>query len=197
MTAPAAIVFVAAPAPAGVVTLTRIVQLVAAAPPASAPPASETTLVPDVAVTAPPQLLTRFGVADTRCPAGSVSVNASPDSAEAPAARVSVIVIRVSAPAATVVGATAFATDSTGLTTRFAVIVACVRPWLVCSAPCAIVFVRVPVDAVADACTGTVIVQLPAGRDRVARAQRDRVRARRGVQDAAAGRGGRPAPRPR
>ncbi len=46
MTAPAAIVFVAAPAPGGVVTLTRIVQLVAAASPASAPPASETTFVP-------------------------------------------------------------------------------------------------------------------------------------------------------
>ena len=161
LTAPAAIVFVPEPAPAGVVTLTRIVQLVAPAPTASAPPASVMVLVPEVAVTAPPQLLTRFGVAETRCPAGSVSVNARPESATAPAARVSVIVARVSVPAATVSGAKAFVTDSTGFTVSTPVIAAWVRPWLVTSAPCAIEFVRAPVDAVAEACTGTVIVQLP------------------------------------
>jgi hypothetical protein len=64
VTAPAAIVLVGAPAPAGVVMLTRIVQDVAATPPASDPPASET--LPPAAVTTPPQLLTRLGVADTR-----------------------------------------------------------------------------------------------------------------------------------
>ena len=63
VTAPAAIVLVGAPAPAGVVMLTRIVHDVAAAPPASDPPASET--LPPAAVTTPPQLFTRLGVADT------------------------------------------------------------------------------------------------------------------------------------
>ena len=162
LTALAAIVFVPDPAPAGVVTLTRIVQLEAAAPPGRAPPTSETVLVPEVAVAAPPQLLTRFGVVETTCPAGSVSVNARPVSATAPAARESVIVIRVSPPAATVVGANALATDSTGFTVSTPVIADCVRPKFVCNVPCAIVLVRAPVTALAATCTGMVIVQLPA-----------------------------------
>src|SRR6516162_2036709 len=60
VTAPAAIVFVPEPAPAGVVMFTEIVHEVA--PAASAPPASEKLPAPGLAVTAPPQVLATFGV---------------------------------------------------------------------------------------------------------------------------------------
>ena len=72
--------FVAEPAVTGAVTFTAIVQLDAPPPtaPARLPPASTIVFVP--VVTAPPHVLTTFGFDETVCAAGSVSVNARPDS---------------------------------------------------------------------------------------------------------------------
>src|SRR5215831_11114822 len=127
VTAPAAIVFVPEPAPAGVVMLTETVHEVA--PVASVPPASEKLPAPEVAVTVPPtQVVAAFGFEDTECPAGSVSVNAMPENAGAPFACVNVTVSRESAPAATVAGANAFATVSAAVVVSVAVIADWLRP---------------------------------------------------------------------
>jgi hypothetical protein len=155
-----AIVLVAVPAdPLGVVTFTETVHEVAAAPPASVPPLSETVFELATAVTMPPtHVVDAPGVKAITCNAGNVSVNAMLLNADAFAARVTVTVNTVFWPANTVAGANALAAVSAAPMFTTPVIGNTLLPISVLTAFAAIVLVRFPVGAVGPTCTGTVIV---------------------------------------
>src|SRR5205085_5589544 len=124
---------------------------VAAAPPASDPPASEKLLAPGVAVTTPPvHVVDALAGLATVNPSPPIvvrlSVNAMPVSAAAFAARVIVTRRRDRPPATTGVGENAFAAVSTPVTTSWPVSVTEFAPPDVWTPLTAMVFVRVPVD---------------------------------------------------
>lgn len=168
VTAPMPSVLVAVPLdPAGVMTSILTVQFVVAIVGADSPPPLRLIEpAPGVAVTTPPlQVVLALGVGATvtgKGVVGSVSVRVILVNADAPVARLMVIVkVETCVPAATIVGEKLLEAVIPCATLIVAVAAPVLLPCEVTNAPGAIVLVRVPVGALPAILTGTVMIQVP------------------------------------
>lgn len=143
--------------------LTAIVQMLAAPVLGlgKLPLASMMLLLPAVAVTVPPQVLTTLGVAAIVCPNGKLSVKSTCVSASALATRLIVIVSLETPLGAMMLGTKDLLIGVASLMIKLPVAGVVLLPWFVTNAAVAIVLVRVPpIVAFTAVITGIVIVQL-------------------------------------